>query len=79
MVKFTDPTYPDLYFVVIDDAIYTLEKSKLIDFLEALENNDTSEINNYNFNLKSLDSEEGHFRTIFEKLDTPYIRLLFHE
>ncbi len=79
MIKFTDPSYSDQFFVINNDYIYTIDKKNFPLFLEALEQNNGIELEIYKFKLNDLDEEEQHFRIIFDKLNTSYIKLLFHE
>ncbi len=81
MIKFTDPTYPENYFIVINDNIYTVEKCKLEEFLENLNSTDRYklDIDRYEFKVSNLESEEQYLRYVFEKINSPFVRLLLHE
>ncbi len=81
MIKFTDPTYPENYFIVINDDIYTVEKYKLEEFLKELNSTDRYKLNidRYEFKVSNLESEEQYLRYVFEKINSPFVRLLLHE
>lgn len=79
MVKFTDPSFQDLFFVIDDSCIYTVDKKNFNEFIEALESSNQDELSKYKFDLVDLDPDENYLHCIFDKLHTPYIRLLFHE